>query len=293
MSSGFFSSASTLIEIAKDISAACEDIPEAMPIAEAIGQGQGDAGKIEDAAQAWRDASKQIKQAHQELQNLVGNIPDSEWKATSRELYEQKAKEYLQQLETSSTAAEVAGDALTAAASAIAVFADFSMGIATVLAADAAIVAAADATVVGAPEGEAEAASVGAALLAAMETANTVLTAALAAVAAVFGAGAFVDAGVQVSEGDTSAIDDFGQAVIQGAGDAVKTYIDSIKDGGGEGKSKEGESGTGENGATTEPAPAAEPASTSTPHPSTSTPPPSTPEPSAPAPQPSTRRTWA
>lgn len=226
MSNAFFSSAQGLVEAAQGMCYACEDIPEAIPVATAIGQGKADAGAIEDAADAWRDASKGIKQAHDELHSLVGNIPDSEWKATSRELYEQQASQYLDQLQTSSTAAEAAGDALTAAASALAVFADFSMGVAVVMVADAAAVAAADATVVGAPGGESEAASVGAALLEAVETANTVLTAALAAVAGVFAAGAFVDAGVQVAQGDTGAIGDFGQAVLHTGEDALKGYLE-------------------------------------------------------------------
>jgi hypothetical protein len=246
--SNAFSSASTLCDVAQTICQASFVIPEAEACAGEIANGQADAGAIEDAANAWRDASKQMKQAHDDLSNIVSNIPDSEWKATSRELYEQKAQQYLQQLETSSTAAEVAGDILTGVAAAFLTFAVFAMAIATEIGIDAVAVAAADATIIGAPEAEAEAAADGAAMLAALQGANEVLTVALTTAAGVFGAGTAVDAGFQVAQGDTSAVGDFGQAVLQTASGDLQSYIENGGGGGSGGGEGGGEGGGGDGG---------------------------------------------
>jgi uncharacterized membrane protein YgcG len=245
-------------------------IPEAPFCAFAIQDGKGDAGEIEDAADKWRDASNELHDAHDQLASFVNSIPESEWQSTDRQLYEQTAEKYLQQLQTSATAAEVAGDLLTTAAVAIFAFAGFAMGVAAALAADAVAVATADCTIVGAPEAEAEAAAAGAAAMEALETGTIVLFGALDAVAGVLGVGAVVDAGILMGQGDTSAAGDFGQAVISGLGDDLKELpkeladyaqgklIDSAHDdmfpesggeGGGDGSGESGGSGgSGESG---------------------------------------------
>jgi uncharacterized membrane protein YgcG len=225
------SSSSTLCEVAADICFGCSVvIPEAPFCAFAIQDGRGDAGEIEDAADKWRDASNELHDAHDQLASFVNSIPESEWQSTDRQLYEQTAEKYLQQLQTSATAAEVAGDLLTTAAVAIFAFAGFAMGVAAALAADAVAVAAADCTVIGAPEAEAEAAAAGAAAMEALETGTTVLFGALDAVAGVLGVGAVVDAGILMGQGDTSAGSDFGQAVISGLGDDLKDLPNELAD---------------------------------------------------------------
>ena len=225
------SSSSTLCEVAADICLGCSVvIPEAPFCAFAIQDGKGDAGEIEDGADKWRDASKDLHDAHDQLASFVNSIPESEWQSTDRQLYEQTAQQYLQQLNTSATAAEVAGDLLTGAAVAIFTFAGFAMGVAAALAADAVAVAAADATVIGAPEAEAEAAAAGAAAMEALETGNTVLFGALDAVAAALGVGEVVDTGILMGQGDTAAGSDFGQAVIHGLGDDLKELPSELLD---------------------------------------------------------------
>jgi uncharacterized membrane protein YgcG len=226
-----FSASSTLCEVAADICFGCSVvIPEAPFCAFAIQDGKGDAGAIEDAADKWRDASNELHDAHDQLASFVNSIPESEWQSTDRQLYEQTAEQYLQQLQTSATAAEVAGDLLTTAAVAILAFAGFAMGVAAALAIDAVAVAAADCTVVGAPEAEAEAAATGAAAMEVLESATTVLFAALDAVAGVLGVGAIVDAGILMGQGDTSAAGDFSQAVISGLGDDLKELPKELAD---------------------------------------------------------------
>lgn len=225
------SASSTLCEVAEDICYGCTVvIPEAPFCAMSIDGGKGDAGAVEDAADKWRQASKQLHEAHDQLASFVNIIPESEWQSTDRQLYQQTAQQYLQQLQTSATAAEVAGDLLTTAAVAIFTFAGFAMGVAAALAADAVAVAAADCTIVGAPEAEAEAAEAGAAAMEAIETGNTVLTAALAAVAGVMGVGAVVDTAIQVGQGDTAAAGDFGQAVIHGLGADLEQLPQELAD---------------------------------------------------------------
>lgn len=217
------SASSTLCEAAEAICLGCSVvIPEAPFCAFTIQGGNGDAGAIEDGADKWRDASKELRQAHDQLASFVNMIPESEWESTDRTLYEQTATRYLQQLNTSATAAEVAGDMLTAAAAAITVFAGYAMGVAAALAADAVAVATADATVVGAPEAEAEAAAAGAAASEALEVGATALFGVLSAVAGGLLVGAVADTGVLMGQGDTAAGGDFGQAVIHGLGDDLK-----------------------------------------------------------------------
>jgi uncharacterized membrane protein YgcG len=225
------SASSTICEAAADICMGCSVvIPEAPFCSFTIQDGKGDAGAIEDAADKWRDASTQLHSAHDQLASFVNSIPESEWQSTDRQLYEQTAQQYLQQLDTSATAAEVAGDLLTTAAVAIFTFAGFAMGVAAALAADAVAVAAADCTIIGAPEAEAEAAEAGAAAMEALETGTTVLFGALSAVAGVLGVGAVVDTGILMGQGDTGAASDFGQAVVTGLGDALKALPSELSD---------------------------------------------------------------
>lgn len=225
------SSSSTLCEVAAGICLGCSVvIPEAPFCAFTIQEGKGDAGAIEDGADKWREASKELRDAHDQLASFVNSIPESEWQSTDRTLYEQTAEKYLEQLETSATAAEVAGDMLTTAAVAIFAFAGFAMGVAAALAADAVAVATADATIIGAPEAEAEAAAAGAAAMEALETGTTVLFGALSAIAAALGVGAIADTGILMGEGDTAAAGDFGQAVIHGIGDDLKELPNELID---------------------------------------------------------------
>lgn len=225
------SSSSTLCEVAAGICLGCSVvIPEAPFCAFTIQDGSGDAGAVEDGADKWRQASKELRDAHDHLATFVNSIPESEWQSTDRQLYEQTAAKYLQQLETSATAAEVAGDLLTGAAVAIFAFAGFAMGVAAALAADAVAVAAADATIVGAPEAEAEAAEAGAAAMEALETGTTVLFGVLDAVAAALGVGAIVDTSILMGQGDTDAAGDFGQAVIHGIGEDLKELPNELVD---------------------------------------------------------------
>lgn len=220
----------TLCQTAMEICLACIDVPEAPFCALAINDGNGDAGQVEDAAQAWRETGQRLSRAKDELASLVNSIPASEWQSTDRELYQQQASEYLRQLGTSATAAQAAGDMLSVAAAAIFTFATFAMSVAAVLAADAAAVAAADATIVGAPEGEAEATAAGAACLEALESANAVLQGALGTVAAALGIGVAVDTGFQVIQGDTAAISDLTQAVVHGLGADLQALPQEITD---------------------------------------------------------------
>lgn len=214
---GVVGSSSTLCTVATDIFYGCTVvIPEAFFCAQTVGDGKGDSGKIIDAAQAWWEVSEQYRDFHDELQGVAGTVSESEWKAADREVYEQKVKQYLQQVQTSSMAAEAATVMLGTAATALFAYATFATAVAGALAIDAAAVAAADCTVVGAPAAEAEANEAGAAAMEAMETATTVLFGALSGVAASMGLGALVDTGVQVGQGDTGALGDFGQATISG-----------------------------------------------------------------------------
>lgn len=220
--SSSLSASATLCEIAEGICLGCTPfILDAPFCAWQIEGGNGNAGDVQDAAQAWHDTGQQLTQAKNELASLVNSIPTSEWQATDRQLYQQTATQYLQQLDTSATAAGVAGDMLTAAALAIFAFAGYAMGVAGALAGAAAAVAAADATIVGAPEAEAAGAEAGEAALEALEGANEVLKVALAGVAAGFFVGGTADMGIQVSQGDTAAEGDFAQASVTGLKDAI------------------------------------------------------------------------
>lgn len=223
MSSSSLSASATLCETAMDICYACTPfILDAPFCANAISSGNGNAGDVEDAAQSLRDAGQQLGQARDELAGLVNSIPASEWQSTDRQLYEQTATQYLQQLNTSAESAEAAGDMLTVAAAAIFTFAGFAMGVAAALAAAATGVAAGDATIVGAPEAEAAGAEAGAAALEALEDGNAVLLGALSGIAGSLGIGAAVDAGIQVGQGDTAAAGDFTQAVVYGLQNALE-----------------------------------------------------------------------
>ena len=182
---------------------------------------QGRCRTGEDAAQAWRQASTRVSHAQDDLAALVDSIPESEWQSTDRQLYQQQARRYLQQLGTSATAAEVAGDMLSGAAAAIFAFATFAVGVAATLAVDAVTVGALDATIIGAPAGEAEGTAVGGACLAALDGANAALMGALSVVAGGFAVGAAVDTGFQVAQGDTAAPGEFTQAVIHAGGLAL------------------------------------------------------------------------
>ena len=220
----------TLCQTAMEICLACIDVPVAPFCALAINDGNGDAGQVEDAAQAWRATGQRLGRAKDELASLVNSIPVSEWQSTDRELYQQQASEYLRQLGTSATAAQAAGDMLSVAAAAIFTFATFAMSVAAVLSADAAAVGFADATIIGAPEGEAEATVAGAACLEALEAANAVLQGALATVAAALTVGVAVDTGLQLIQGDTAAIGDFTQAVVHGLGADLRALPQEITD---------------------------------------------------------------
>lgn len=233
--SSSLSSSATLCQTAEKICLSCTPfILDAPFCAYKIQEGNGNAGDVQNAAQAWKDTGQQLSQARDQLASLVNSIPTSEWQSTDRELYQQTAQQYLQQLDTSATAAGVAGDMLTAAAYAIFTFAGFAMGVASALAVAAAAVAAADLSVFGAPEAEALGAEAGAAAMEALEGANTVLQVALDGVAAGFGIGTIADTVIQISQGNTAATGDFTQAVVTGLKDAIaelpQELLDTVKD---------------------------------------------------------------
>jgi len=197
-------------------------IPEAFFCAQQVGNGNGNSEEVNKGAEAWEKASKQLREFHDELAGVVHSIPDSEWKAADREAYEQEANKYLEQVTTSATAAETAGVLLYAVEAALYVFAAFAVATATVVAVNAAAIAVADCTVVGAPEAEAEGVAAGTEAYEALESAAKILLGALSGVAAAMQAGVFVDTGVQMGQGDSSALGDFGHALLTGAAADVK-----------------------------------------------------------------------
>lgn len=224
-------SSDSLCIVAKDMFfASTPFIPEAFFCAMTVDDGKGNSEAINKAAEAWGEASKQLREFHDELAGVVHSVPDSEWKAADREAYEQEANKYLEQVTTSATAAETASVLLYAVEAALYVFAAFALAEATIIAANAAAIAVADCTIVGAPEAEAEGLAVGAEAYEALEAAAKVLLGAFSTIAAGMEAGVMIETGVQAIQGDNAALGNFGQATLQGAKADVKLLPNEIVD---------------------------------------------------------------
>lgn len=209
---------SSLCTVAKDMFfASTPFVPESFFCAMLTDDGKGDSEAINKAAQAWGEASKQLREFHDELENTAHSVPDSEWKAADREAFEQEINKYLEQVTTSAVAAESASVILYAVEAALYVYAAFALAEAAIVAVNAAAIAVADCTVVGAPEAEAEGVAAGAEAYEALEAAGKVLMAGFSGMAAGIEAAVIVETGVQMGQGDNAALADFGHATLTGA----------------------------------------------------------------------------
>lgn len=196
-------------------------LPAALPCAWKIFEGREDAGEIDEAGAVWREAHQALNEAREELERLVEGVSEDKWSGKDREAYEHKTKDLGQQMRDAADFAEVAGTTLSALAYGLFAFAAFSVGVGTVLAATAVEVAAADATIIGAPAAEAEGNAIALECFEALQMAGNILMGAMGVGAGVFEAGGMIDAGVEASDGSSTALPDFVQAEVSSIPDVA------------------------------------------------------------------------
>jgi len=191
----------------------------------------GDAPALDEAGQAWRDASAAIQKLISELPQSVSAVPGETWTADDRPAYEAKVQEFCSQLDALQTYCEAVGISLTSLAYAQLTYAAFAIGMGTFLAALGVAVIAAAASIVASPSIAGMEATAATCL-----TITTVATGILAAagqiVAAVLAGGAALTAITEKGRGNDQALGDFLKAQQVGAAGAAANLLQNAANAG-------------------------------------------------------------
>jgi hypothetical protein len=194
-------------------------IPAAWPSVAIIYEGQSDPGAIMDAAEGWKANIDQLQQAQNKIDELKGRLSNQEWEGDDRTEFENKAHDYLNQLDFAIALAWVVVAVLYTLAILICIFIVLMFVIASILAILAAAIALAAGTIFGAPaalEMEAEATEFCQGCQKVLDISSKVIQYTCWAAGGVLTVMLGVDVGGQMFNGNPHALTNLGQATING-----------------------------------------------------------------------------
>ncbi|MGH3243904.1 MAG: hypothetical protein ACRDNL_26225 [Spirillospora sp.] len=200
-------------------------IPAAIPMNQIVYQAQGDPQKIWDAADGWKDTIDELQKAKEELDSLTRGVQQMAWDGDDRTAFEQRVREYGQQLDAAIAMAWAVAISLWILAVMIGVFIFLMFVVVSILAIFAAAISIAAGTIVGAPAAlqlEAEANQFAGMAYRILSMGSKVLTITFTATAAIYGAALAGNMGWQWSHGNDDVLKTFGQATVNGLDDMLK-----------------------------------------------------------------------
>jgi hypothetical protein len=207
-------------------------IPAAWPTVAIMYEGQSDPKAIMDAADGWKANIDQLQQAQNKIDELKGRLSDQVWEGDDRAEFENKAHDYVNQLDFAIALAWVVVAVLYTLAILIAIFIGLMFVIATLLAIFAAAIALAAGTIFGAPaalEMEAEATAFCEGCQTVLEISGDVIQYTCWAAGGVLTVMLGVDVGGQMFKGNSHALANLGQATVNGLDDMAKGTLQYLE----------------------------------------------------------------
>lgn len=197
-------------------------IPAAWPSVAIIYEGQSNPEEIKKAADGWKDAIDQLQKAQNKIDELKQRLTDQQWEGDDRTEFENKANDYVNQIDFAIALAWTVVTVLFILMILIIIFIIVMFVIASILAILAAAIALAAGTIFGAPaalEIEAEATEFCEMCQQVLEISGKVIQFTCWGAAGVLTVMLGVDMVGQQVKGNSNAITNLGQATINGLDD--------------------------------------------------------------------------